>query len=276
MEEISELLAKLNISEKLFDIEAFREIVGYFIEKENLSDYIYDVVYKNVERDEAMAYSPAKKIITINFEHYYEIMNQYKEAPIIIFNALFLLTILHEIAHAIQFKKIFEGSNDFETNLLKLCFVRINYDASLSNPKSWSELFSSIKEVFVYAPKFDKFYLNNLDIFPSERLAEIYASSHCRNWMTQYVPKDNLDNLYFTHLCFGYDFSKKISSPTERFISLYCKKRFYKPLFDSKESLRSIFEQTKCFSIEDRLKYGLEVKEEDFERVKQLIKCKSS
>lgn len=298
MNNILDLLVEYSKNRKLIDIDFITKVVKEKVEELELEDYVKKIKtsgfhYQNIinKQTTSIGYDYYKKAIAVDekelnndikfltggdFSEYSE-FEKYLRV-----NSYILEILLHEIELANQFKKTSSDNCEFEQELLRICLhVYKNY---LNQPivskfigyyfRIWIDHDTGI-DIENYRRITEQFP----DILPNERIAGIKSNKNIQEILRPISTQIPHVYEYFRKTLIekelkGYDFNKKITSPTERFLDEY--KGLY--LLGSEEYFNngfySLMHREKVESLENRFKFGLDISEKDYNEHKKELSRK--
>lgn len=232
---LANILDTYSDNQILLDKKAFEKMVEIAISQEaDLVEYIKDISINPKDKSKTLAsYDIEHKIIKVYLAYCYNVLSaEFLEKDYRHKNEELMLTILHEIRHANQSLIAFSPGNYIEQDIIR------------------ASILAQIDE---------EYYLNNSDICPLERMAEIDSLLQ----MAQVVKQSKLNNAhyYFSQaddlMHSGYPNNFK-DSPTEKYIR--------NAMIDSyfTFSKAKLHEIKRYLAFEERLRLGLSVTKKEF------------
>lgn len=278
-EELLKLVYKHQEKELENNVEFLESFLEIILQYENLKNYIQKI--ENTDTTDWIAkYDYGRKAIIVSKE---KLKKYIKEMPIYTQDKLerlrltyaeLLIILLHESTHAAHFKKVEDKNDDsLETNILRISYERVYCTklAKMMIEKGYPKY--DILKIIKNIERLHKIY-NQFGIFaPEERLAiinsykKIYTIFSQKEEENSEIIKKAKQNLVGA-LKYGYIKNKgRIESPTITYLEWVNKETLM--LFDwyhedAKECLRR---SKKEIPLELRIKYGLYIEEEEYEKV---------
>lgn len=198
--------------------------------------------------------------------------------------------LLHELDHAVQEKEMHNNKNQsFEINLLRICTAEIHslilsQTYSKMDASAYHRLSSSAKEQFPYMYKK---YVKLYQYSPEERLANINACNEMQKVLSYGGRKvSNLTRLTqlreLRYKLGGYKEEiqkKKVSgayyfSPTIAYLQAGREGEYTEYDNYTDQFIQNLYLSKHRFSLDERLKYGLMISENEFNRVSENIRAK--
>ena len=293
MEEIYDIMSFYSKKNQCLNNELMYYLFKYFIEQKNLEDYVQDIVFTTINQRKTnhksnrtvMAYNSYKNTIEVDNNKLKECIRNINNSTIranlndeefnLFIITIFLDSILHELEHANQLKMSNENKYNFENYLFKLCLNNTNEFRKYNKDKVYTVFhfleFIDTKSDLI---DFNKIVCDYDNDSPMERFANIHASNEIIKMLK--LDEENTKKLRkiwtkknISYSLNGFDFKESIPSPTFRYLKdLVClelinEKDYYhfKKLADNRD-----------LSLESRLKYGLDITEDEHQKILTLTK----
>lgn len=292
MEEIYDIMSFYSKKNQILDNELMYNLFRYFIEEKGLENYVQHVIFTTIDQSKTnhksnntiMTYNSLKNTIKVDNNKLYDYVDLANKSPLrgylnddefnLYIITFFLSAILHELEHANQLKMSNENKYNFENHLFKLCLNNTNEYKKFNN-KNYAVLHlleyrNTVNSLIDYNKVLCDYDNNS----PMERFANIHASNDIIKMLklddehTKKLQKIWLKrNLNYS--INGFNFMEYIPAPTLRYLKdLTClglieprEYEYFKKLVDDNN-----------LSLESRLKYGLDITQEEHQKILTLIK----
>lgn len=271
------------------NIDALGELVYITSKQKNLENYIKKVSFiYGFHPNATMTYACIEKKISIYLKsvNFYlqqigssNFKNDIKEGYQNIYKKMFLAQmLLHEEEHAIQYKKVKEGTNDIETRLLKLNY---HVPSIIDSKNKITKLL--VKHGIVFDKELSKDIKLRIILKRKYGLASLLEKQANNNSIEEIIAylsndKDNysdminlFEEIKIISLLLGYDFTEEIASPTERYIKDFKQTNFNKGNIHFTDEFNTLLEAAKNDTLDKRLQLGLSITEEEANKVKKKI-----
>ena len=295
MYEILELLYDYSMSDKRLDRAFIDRVLDYYWN--GLKGYMESVKYGSTNQtiDDPNMYIPAgysylRKRIVIDEEEIekafpmrmlsFQMLRFDNFSRILAYNVELLLTLLHEIDHALQYKKGTENPESFEGSLLQLCF----YPEMEIWGRNELRRYVYLRFKFIHNTNLGKMHNDFSKKFniefgmdtPYERLARIDSGKQVLGLLDMFdadikkIPvvknyfKSQLLNFYMQ----GYDKTKEITSPIKRYLE-GIRNLGYSKLNKLASNVENRFDEITV--VDDKIKYGLDVTDAEISEFKRRI-----
>ncbi len=238
----------------------------------DISGYIKDLLVIDKKNSFESSYNFYKKTLTINLyqEHNKEISKHLiNDDYIYYFNLSVLKTILHEFEHIMQEKKKVSKEDSIEKKLIVLNDITCIIDKNEFNKEPFIKRIKLKRDLRSY----HKYYLDNHDLAPVERMANIRSSSNMK-LITDEIKDKNTGVIafsfisefqFFDQLMNGYYLIDDITnSPSLDFLS-NMKKTNNREIINNDLGLNDF-----SLSFENRLLYGLKLTKEEYNTISLL------
>ena len=259
---IFEIVYNYSLNKKFIDNKAIEEIcniITYNIDFSEvlkricISNKIFTLDYAYYDYDEKLININIKKIIINSTEDFKGLLSS--ESLYLFINLYILKVLFHELNHALQIKYINKKNNDVETILLLYSYFTLNIFLTINSNFKQNKLL----------------YKKTYNYNPAERLAEIDALSCIIKFIDkQQCVNINIKKLFQvqlinTQLLKYKSIFKNIQVPSYLFLS----KIGFEHVWDSFDFMRDGYESqlklaTKYYSLEDRLKLGLPISNDEY------------
>lgn len=286
------LIYDYSIKGKLVDKNYIEKFVEFVVNSKSLNKYVCGLQILpekkgRIKNGMSLAsYRPFSKTICVYTNGINEMLKR-KERYKVLFNdveqifyknLIISQIILHELEHANQ-RKIIDNEKGLEPEILKLSAVYIDFNIRIK----LIEAGYSIEEIKIYflsknAKKIENYKKNYL-IAPEERLAQIKSYqeildllSHIKEYVPNLIEFEQTNKIENLLRGFDYDLCY-ISSPTISYLHQNGNSQALKRFDWYDENYLKCLEKSKdTYSLVDRLKYGLMIDENEFDRCTEIIK----
>jgi hypothetical protein len=279
---IARLLAEYLSENKIYDIRFIDRILNTAIESKGLENYIsnYEYNVSDIIKKAADYNGETKRIVIYGrsmidfFESQSEYTNTFTEEERLLYmNTVLTQTLLHEVEHANQNKKI-NTEDNLEAQILRLCKIkdvskiqRLVEQGEITEDDGKKYLETKQKE---YITTYHKLY----DYAPHERLAEIKSHQEiidALGYIDRYsivTRSQEIDKL--GNVLRGYD---DTFSPTITYLNAQGRNKDLKQ-FDwySDDEEEAIKLSKERYSLKDRMEYGLPVDNQEYQFVNKILK----
>lgn len=236
-QKLATILDTYSSNQRLLDKNALEDIASISIQgNKKLAPYIKDIIIIPKGKPRTLAtYHYEDKIIKVYIDYIYQVLSKiFGENNYYRKNEEIMQTLLHEVCHGEQNSIANSDREDLECNIIRACILSLKDEA---------------------------YYLKNNLICPTERMAEI--DSLLQMMSIGVISHNNHELEYFRkinrEMHLGYSKNLK-SSPTEKYIQ----EAFIDSYF--KFSRRALEEIKKIYSLEQRLRLGLQVTKSEFNK----------
>lgn len=293
MEEIFEIMRFYSKKNQCLNDELMYYLFKYFIEEKNLEDYVHHIIFRTINQSKTnhksnntmMAYNSYNNTIEVDNNKLMECVRKINNSTIreklddeefnLFIITVFLDGILHELEHANQLKISNENKFNFENHLFKLCLNSTNEVRKFNKDKVYKAFhlleYIDIKNNLI---DFNRILCDYDNRSPMERFANIHASNEIIKMLkTEDEHTKKLQKIWtkknIGYALNGFDFKEKIPAPTLRYLNdLVClglieekDYRHFKKLADNRD-----------LSLESRLKLGLDITEDEHQKILTLTK----
>ena len=199
----------------------------------------------------------------------------YADEKILEVNLMLMSDIVHELSHAIQFKKALSKDDDLESTLIRISFEHLLLQKSNEcSDEKVKEYISSL--VSLYELSYD-FY----SATPAERMANINAVELEKDIICQPVFKASKIAKEYEKLKYlqaqtrDYKLSFESNSPTINFINMrniaMQISGYNSRLYDKTELISKLKRFSKIMKLEEKLYYGLNINNEEIVKISKEI-----
>lgn len=264
---ISYILNRYNKDLRTLDKMGIDEVIKALVTINELDDYVKHINYTNLSNDDAnMSYSYFKKTINVSPDFIKGVKKSSKKMldffkiqdDTITLNFDIVLSIMHEIMHAKQYKLLDETDNKIIKEVLMKSLTGATYNEA-DNKKRALKFAKKTNDINIY------------QLMPSELNAEIEAMKQIRNVIESIKIDDKYKyiNMYDLRikLLEMNSYTKKfifISSPVEKFVKY--RRRYMKD--DIEIDKREVYK----LDLDTRLSYGLPIKLSEYNNMENEIR----
>lgn len=284
-DELRRLIWNVSSKGKLLDDKEILKVVNIVIQEKSLKEYLKEIKFLELRNNNAY-YHPVNKLLIIDEQGMRNNINlRFSDVgfrPVqkvkLYHNLMIVQTLLHEIEHMEQYRKVKLKSCDYESQLLDLCYsATLYYEQHYRTEK----IFDSIsKDAVLSYLKFEHdYYIED----PRERLAQIRSHQQILQLIRSFYKIDSdiyqyEKNELGIEKILGYQFiGNRFEAPTITFLRRMSQEKILNNFGVHakcrkllKGSLKSSMMQT--YSLEQRLLLGLPVRMKEYnKKTKKLV-----
>ncbi|MBQ7241052.1 MAG: hypothetical protein IJS56_06415 [Bacilli bacterium] len=279
--DIYDLLLEETKKDNLLGYDSLIKILQIFVNKFNLRKDIEIDISNEKDLNVLGCYDILSSKISIN------INNQIKKSEtkdLFMLNTYIIQTLIHEITHIRQIKLLTDHKyNELSSNLARLEYI-LNYLNYYSYSTKYIEKNYGNPNDLKIKNQVIQEYRNYHDLFPMERMAEIYSLKFMKNLISKYDNDSKRKELALvlldTDLIFNYSYgyvkisNNTLSAPVDLFIEKFNLLEFYELI----NKLINSLENSKTLDEDKRFKYGLPITIDSYKNLinsgRELIKKK--
>ena len=279
--DIYDLLLEETKKDNLLGYDSLIKILQIYVNKFNLRKDIEIDISNEKDLNVLGCYDILSSKISIN------INNQIKKSEtkdLFMLNTYIIQTLIHEITHIRQIKLLTDHKyNELSSNLARLEYI-LNYLNYYSYSTKYIEKNYGNPNDLKIKNQVIQEYRNYHDLFPMERMAEIYSLKFMKNLISKYDNDSKRKELALvlldTDLIFNYSYgyvkisNNTLSAPVDLFIEKFNLLEFYELI----NKLINSLENSKTLDEDKRFKYGLPITIDSYKNLinsgRELIKKK--